>query len=122
MSWQLDYESTRCRPNPDQKIPTWSWASLDTPISYHCVGTVDAILDSRDPIQWDLECISIFQDTGVIRVSAYAAQAALSATPQEDKDQGNDKSAKRPFRYEFRSNLSDTKKGYPVNADGPLKP
>ncbi|KAL5364203.1 heterokaryon incompatibility protein-domain-containing protein [Aspergillus floccosus] len=64
--------------NPGHYAPTWSWASVDGPVSYALKEPLPLIEDNGpshngpgldDPMEWDLKCQSVNKASGLIRVS-----------------------------------------------------
>lgn len=110
----------KCQMNPGHYAPTWSWASVNGPISY--VSTLGVRGIENDPMQWDLECQSLNGDSGLIRVTGQSALIELHVTVERNELQENNPTKQQKFRYIYEVKGKVNKEGYPIKPDVALKP
>lgn len=122
MGWKAkdgaEHGNGKCLKNLDHCAPTWSWASVNAPISYHDARGIKGV--ENDPIEWDLECQSINGDSGLIRVTGQTVLIYLHVTVERDKQEDNPNERKFTYKYDVRGIAND--KGYPITPDVALKP
>ena len=105
-----------CWMNPGFYAPTWSWASVDGPISYATIKSLDS-----SPIQWDLECRSLNEASGLISVVGHIVFLQLHVTI-ERRQQYDQTIMEDKFMYEYRVMGLHKEKGILIKPDVPLKP
>ena len=106
-----------CQMNPAHYAPTWSWASVDGPISYSSVKP--AALLASDPLQPDLECRSLNSASGRVTLSGRVIFLNLFGKVEREPEHGG-----HPGRLEYTYTVGGTpagERGFPVHADVPLK-
>ncbi|KAN0101481.1 HET domain containing protein [Hyaloscypha variabilis] len=101
----------QCRMNPKRWAPTWSWASVEGPISYHSKPNKE--LDENNPMIWDLEFLSLDKASGLIKVAGRAVFVKLHATIEPER---------RKFKYKYEVRGRNDEEGFGVTPDVPLKP
>ncbi|KAF2674040.1 HET-domain-containing protein [Microthyrium microscopicum] len=125
LSWQSKESSQsskhECRMNPGHYAPTWSWASVDGPISYVSARPF-SVMEENDPMQWDLECRSLNEASGLIRFAGHIILLELHCTVEpnilyDENPTGQDKYS---YRYEVKGPTD--LKGFPMKADVAVKP
>lgn len=114
-----------CRMNPAYYAPTWSWASVDGPISYVSARGMGG-LEAHDPLVYDLEVRSVNAGSGLIRVAGRVVRVALNcrveAAEQEDPE-GGGPAAGRRLRYTYEIPMVyGEDRAYGIHADVHLKP
>jgi hypothetical protein len=135
LSWQTK-ESSRSgrhegRMNPAFYAPSWSWASIDGPISYVSAKPFSG-MEQTDPMQWDLECRSLNEASGLIRVAGHIVMLEFHCTVEDTRDEkgatadeGEGESTSPlddvKFRYRYEVKGPSDPKGFPVKADVALK-
>ncbi|KAL2126363.1 hypothetical protein VTI74DRAFT_1103 [Chaetomium olivicolor] len=126
LGWQSESvdggEDIACRMNPGHYAPTWSWASVDGPISYVTVKGM-AGLELTDPMVYDLEVRSVNAASGLIRVAGYAFLVRLSCKVEYDRPASGDNqmAPKKPrYRYEILG-VSSSGEAFPMHPDVHLK-
>lgn len=110
------------RMNPAYYAPSWSWASVDGPISYTCAMGMGG-LEAHDPLVYDLEVRSVNADSGLIRVCGRVVRVKLACRVEPDHLEEDNPVPERRLGYAYEiPGMYDTSSAYPVNADVPLKP
>lgn len=115
-----EFGISKCRMNPDSYAPTWSWASVDGPISYIYARPLSEI-EKNDPMQWDLECRSLDGASGLIRFSGHIVLIELHATITRNES-NSDSPRQNEVAYRYEIKVSNEDKGFRINADVALKP
>jgi hypothetical protein len=113
--------SHQCRPNPGHYAPTWSWASVDGPISYINVRPLHMIEESEGPVQWDLECRSLNGASGLIRVAGHVTTLELLVTVERNELHEEDPTEHEQFDYHYNI-IGRADKRIPFRPDVALKP
>ncbi|EXJ53424.1 uncharacterized protein A1O5_13358 [Cladophialophora psammophila CBS 110553] len=112
--------SRNCRMNPGHYAPTWSWASVDGPISYTSARPRGEF-DKKDPIQWDLEYRGLNEISGLIRISGYMILVELDGIIERNESHGNSPTEEEKFQYKYKIKCENDQ-GYAVTPDVALKP
>ncbi|KAJ4289282.1 hypothetical protein N0V88_007033 [Collariella sp. IMI 366227] len=117
-------EGMACSPNPGHYAPTWSWASVDGPISYVGVKGMGG-LEVTDPMIYDLEVRSVNAASGLIRVAGQAFLARLNCKVEHHQPVAGEEQTERKreprYRYEILG-VSRSGEGFPMHPDVHLKP
>ncbi|KAH8892775.1 HET-domain-containing protein [Thozetella sp. PMI_491] len=105
------------RMNPGHYAPTWSWASVDGPISYIEVRPMAGI--QNDPLVYDLEVRWVDAATGRIAVVGQIVTVELHC-----RIESYDGESPREKKYRYRYEISYQSDGtcYPIRPDVPLRP
>jgi len=126
LAWQSkasdrDGESA-CRMNPGRYAPTWSWASVDGPISY-ATSRSNGRQVASEAFVYNLEIRSVNAASGLIRVAGHAISVQLSCRVEVHEPEEANPTAERAFKYHYNV-LGVTQSGgsYPVHPDVHLKP
>lgn len=119
LGWKTEESSaignTLGRMNPAYYAPTWSWASVDGPVSY-VNAVANETIEKNDPVHWDLKCRSLNRASGSIRVTGKLIYVNMRCQIEaSDTEAGG-------VRYKYDVTGSEEEKGFPVHADVPLKP
>lgn len=122
MSWHAaDPQQTgkyECRMNPGHYAPTWSWASVDGQIYYASTKPMGVEVD---PMRWELECRSLIEASGLIRVAGRRIVFELHCRIERDKLR--EKSPAEPkFEYRYDVRGRKDKEGTILHPDVALKP
>ncbi|KAF9890820.1 hypothetical protein FE257_005391 [Aspergillus nanangensis] len=107
-----------CHAIPNAHVPTWSWASLDGPVSYESVNP-STLLSESEPIQWDLQYLRLNRESGRLTLISRLLVAELHFIREGNADIPMEE-AQAYFKYEIRGERETS--GYIVKTDGPLKP
>lgn len=116
------------RMNPERYAPTWSWASVDGPISCVSARPLEGF-ELNDPTTYDLEVRRINPASGLITVAGHVILVELScrieANTLEESEEGEEgKEKKLKYHYEVLGVYATTEgpKGFPMKPDVALKP
>ncbi|KAM0428492.1 hypothetical protein ACHAPT_006852 [Fusarium lateritium] len=126
LGWQSQHSTASgklmCRMNPGNYAPSWSWASVDGPISYVSARGLGG-LQENDPMIYDVEIRSVNAASGLIRVAGRAISVELSCRVEVDEPEEGNPTAEREVRhyYEVLRVYSDGQP-YPMHPDVQLKP
>lgn len=85
-----------CQTNPSHHAPSWSWASIEGPISHAVTPSTPRLID--DPLVWELQCQTIDPSSGAMSINAPCAVVSIRVTVQR---LGDDK-LEEPFKVEYR--------------------
>jgi hypothetical protein len=125
LSWQAkesgQWGKHECRMNPGHYAPTWSWASVDGPISYVSAKPLN-IMEANDPMQWDLECRSLNEASGLVRFAGHVIFLELHATIERNELYEEQPEEHEEYRYRYEVKGPNDAKGFPMKADVALKP
>ena len=116
----------RCRMNPKYLAPTWSWASVDGPISYAAVRPMGSNLEARDPMIYDLEVRKLDAESGLITLAGQIISVELSCSIKElalPEAHADVQAGEKALRYHYEIlNLYNDGKPFPIKPDVALKP
>lgn len=120
--WQPDtpeYSGKRaCRMNQGHYAPTWSWASIDGPISY--ISARPSPVDATDPMRWDPECQSLNETSGLISVTGRYLIIDLHVTVEPKEMYKDSPSDEERLKYTYA--IKDASgKDFTVKPDVALK-
>ncbi len=126
LSWQSKESDEAgghvCRMNPAWYAPSWSWASVDGPISYVHVLSPG---QTNDPSIYELEVRKLNAASGVITMAGQIITVQLRCrieTKATEEDAGKDPKPPKKLEYYYElPGLSRTGEAFPVKADVPLK-
>lgn len=105
-----------CKMNPAYYAPTWSWASVDGPISY--VHARPNTVNANDPKRWDLECRSLNGASGLIRVAGHVARLEMHVTVENSSEEPG----RLRYYYNVKAPGYTPQEGFPITPDVVLKP
>jgi hypothetical protein len=90
-----------CRMNPGHYAPTWSWASVDGPISY--ISTKPSNLNSQiDPFTYDLDCRKAkATPPGSITVAGYLVPIELNVIVERNEPSEGNSIEHEEFTYDY---------------------
>lgn len=110
------------RTNPGYYAPSWSWASIDGPISYVSIKALDFIgKDDTDPMKYDLQMTRIDPVRGSITVRARYATVTLHCRIFNFGKKANP--TEKDLRYEYSLlNVSSSGEPFPIHPDVALQP
>lgn len=114
-----------CRMNPAYYAPTWSWASVDGPISYVSAMGMGG-LERHDPMVYDLEVRSVNAGSGLIRVAGRVVRVGLNCRveapePQDLEEGAPAEEGRLRYTYEIPMAYGDDR-AFPIHADVHLRP
>lgn len=112
-----------CQMNPGHYAPSWSWASVDGPISYLSAMTDGAYapLRSMDPTTFELQCQAFDRDTGALTLTGrylIGGVRCLIKPNSLPEDQQDPRMGPHYHTYEVR--VSGAHKDFGFNPDVPL--
>ncbi|KAH7130128.1 heterokaryon incompatibility protein-domain-containing protein [Dendryphion nanum] len=111
-----------CKMNPAYYAPTWSWASVDGPISYICAKP-DSPVNERDPRTWEVECRSLNEASGLIKLAGRVIFVELQVTIETHEiDPERPASEQQKFWYNYVVKAPGEPQGLPMRQDVALKP
>ncbi|KAH7321952.1 heterokaryon incompatibility protein-domain-containing protein [Rhexocercosporidium sp. MPI-PUGE-AT-0058] len=125
LAWKTMEKSSRVRReramNPEWYAPSWSWASVDAPVSYtQC--RADTALEALDPFVCDVVCHGVDDVTGCITLEGYLVACGLVATitpsPSDDDEEGEGEGKLIHTYATFFSTLTSTSTTKQVLQDG----
>ena len=122
LSWKsTPKDFTVCRMNPGHYAPTWSWASVDGPISFSRAVEYGHHNEDPDPAIVDLEVRKLDAISGLITVAGRIIRVNLRCrVVLSDLHHINpDKHKKFSYHYEI---VAEGGRSLPIRADVPLKP
>lgn len=110
-----------CRPNPGHHIPSWSWLSIDGPVSYANASDRTAEID---PMQWELRTRITDPTSGIIRVKGRAIRVLLQVKVKlNEAYKDYTKEADRySYTYTIAARPNHGPGGIGIIPDVPLKP
>jgi hypothetical protein len=106
-----------CHINPEHYAPTWSWASVDGPVSFLSIAERRNI----DPTIYELEVQQIDSISGLITVVSRAVRVNLRCRVILSDLHQVDPAKHQKFNYYYEI-VGDGGGSHPINADVPLKP
>jgi hypothetical protein len=106
-----------CHINPEHYAPTWSWASVDGPVSFLSIAERRNI----DPTIYELEVRQIDSISGLITVVSRAVRVNLRCRVILSDLHQVDPAKHQKFNYYYEI-VGDGGGSHPINADVPLKP
>ncbi|KAK4038553.1 heterokaryon incompatibility protein-domain-containing protein [Parachaetomium inaequale] len=121
LAWQAEtdgFDHPICRMNPEHYAPTWSWASVDGPVSYVSAGGL-AGFEADDPLIYDLEIQDVDNTAGRIRVRG--ASILVNLACQVDFYERDDETTERKAKYHYNVS-SSLANPFPMTPDVHLKP
>ena len=109
-----------CRMNPEHYAPTWSWASVNGPISYVSVRVMSG-WDGNNPMIYDMEVRNINAPLGMVTIAARIGRAQLNCTVELNGMYGFEPDEPR---YNYHYGVKDPTSGelFPIKPDVALKP
>ncbi|KFZ16585.1 hypothetical protein V501_02154 [Pseudogymnoascus sp. VKM F-4519 (FW-2642)] len=112
-----------CHMNPGHYAPTWSWASVDGPISYIHARPLD-IISQIDPISYDLECRKVNAASGLITVAGYLVPVELYVTVKREEHVEGNSVEQEEYTYDYKVKISNSEglKDSTLKPDVALKP
>lgn len=110
-----------CRMNPGHYAPTWSWASVDGPISYAFAQPIRDIEDF-DQFYYNLEFRSLNAVSGLITVAGHVISGELNVRVKRNGLNVRHLHAFEEFEYKYLLRFSKNQKEYLVIPDVVLKP
>lgn len=106
--------------NPGNFAPTWSWLSVDGPISYY--GGIDGD-EKRDPTKYAIQFRALDPLSGVLNVADRMFRFNLRCRITPNNLHGiNPERHKNKFNRYYEVFGHDAAAAVPINADAPLKP
>lgn len=114
----------KCRPNPGQYAPTWSWASVDGPIRYDNARPIMGRVGQTetDPMQWDPQVKIVDPASDVIRVEGKVMRIELKVTVKPNEAHEHDPTEPDKLSYDYKlSGGPKGQKGFPFVPDVALK-
>ncbi|KAI8724347.1 HET domain-containing protein [Fusarium sp. LHS14.1] len=110
-----------CRTNPGNYAPSWSWASVDGPISYVATrGLGD--FEANDPMIYDVEIRSVNAASGLIRVAGHAISVELSCQVEITEPEDN-VAGERDVKHHYEVlRVYNNGQSFPMHPDVHLRP
>jgi hypothetical protein len=111
-----------CRTNPGHYAPSWSWASVDGPISYVSVRTLDILSKGNaDPMIYDLQVLGLDPARGLITAAVRIVTVTLICRIFNFGKKRNP--SEKDLRYEYKLlNAHTSGEPFPIYPDVALKP
>ncbi|KAJ4311803.1 hypothetical protein N0V84_010257 [Fusarium piperis] len=111
-----------CRTNPGNYAPSWSWASVDGPISYVSARGLGG-LEANDPMIYDVEIRSVNAASGLIRVAGHAISVELSCRVEISEPEEGTATGEREVRHYYEVlRVYNNGQPFPMHPDVHLKP
>ncbi|EGE00315.1 hypothetical protein TESG_07594 [Trichophyton tonsurans CBS 112818] len=128
LGWKVDDDcgiegSHPCEMNPKTCAPSWSWLSINGPISHGNLTISNKV--SREVLKpwiYDLECHGLNDATGSITVDGRFVTGWVEATVKLDKTHKRTPSEPDRFNYQYRAVFTADYVETVVNADVALMP
>ena len=110
------------RTNPGHYAPSWSWASVDGPISYVSVRALDTLSKGNaDPMIYDLQVLELDPARGLIKAAARVRTVTLICRIFNFGKKRNP--SEKDLRYEYMLlNAHTSGEPFPIYPDVALKP
>ncbi|RTE81036.1 hypothetical protein BHE90_004492 [Fusarium euwallaceae] len=122
LGWQSKasekFGTLMCRTNPGNYAPSWSWASVDGPISYVSARGLGG-LEENDPMVYDVEIRSVNAASGLIRVAGHAISVTLHCRVDVHEPEDGERQVKHHYEVLRVYNNGEP---FPMNPDVHLKP
>ncbi|WAO82883.1 HET domain-containing protein [Fusarium falciforme] len=111
-----------CRTNPGNYAPSWSWASVDGPISYVSARGLGG-LEANDPMIYDVEIRSVNAASGLIRVAGHAISVELSCRVEIYEPGDGNPTREREVKHHYEVlRVYNNGQPFPMHPDVHLRP
>ncbi|KAH8674264.1 heterokaryon incompatibility protein-domain-containing protein [Xylariales sp. PMI_506] len=110
-----------CRINPGDYAPTWSWVSVDGPISYQSARSW-ANIDPGDPLCYDIKVEGLVVKSGRILLHGSAGKFILHGTIRRDKMKNKKDSKNEKFLHDYEIRGIQEESGIYFEQDVLLQP